>query len=376
MRTITILGSGRVGATIAKDLATQFNVIAIDRNDGVLANLINKKNITPVCADISNPKTLAGVIASADLVVNAVPGFMGYAILKSVIENRKNVVDISFFPENALSLHPLALKNEVTAIVDMGVAPGMNNFLLGYHDQHMHVHTFACYVGGLPKHPKPPFYYKAPFSPIDVLEEYTRPARLMQDGKKLTMPALSAVETIVIENIGSLEAFNTDGLRTLLTNLEHIPNMIEKTLRYPGHIAVIESLKSLGFLDTTPLNEQFNSLSALALTGQILTEQWRLDPDEPEFTVMRVIITGEQNGMPVTHQYDLYDEYDPINDDTSMARTTGFACTAAVNLLLENKFKEYGVIAPETLGANEGSFEYFMNYLEQRNINYKVTTTN
>src|SRR5690606_37773182 len=112
-----------------------------------------------------------------DMVVTAVPGFMGFAILKQVIEAGKNVVDISFSPEDTLQLDALAKEKNITAIVDCGVAPGMSNLVLGRYNEEMTVSNFECYVGGLPKIRKKPFEYKAPFSPVDVIEEYTRPAR-------------------------------------------------------------------------------------------------------------------------------------------------------------------------------------------------------
>ena len=124
----------------------------------------------------------------------AVPGHLGFATLKTIIKSGKNVVDISFSNENFLELDILAKDMGVTAAVDAGLAPGIPNFLLGYHDSEMKINSFEYYVGGLPKNPEPPFFYKAPFSPVDVIEEYTRPARMMVNGIIVTKPALSEIE--------------------------------------------------------------------------------------------------------------------------------------------------------------------------------------
>ena len=102
-------------------------------------------------------------IKDADIVLLAVPGFLGFKALKNIILNRKNVVDISFSPEDTLSLNQLAKENNVTAIVDAGVAPGIPNYILGYHDKSISIDYFEYFVGGLPKKPKPPFNYKALF---------------------------------------------------------------------------------------------------------------------------------------------------------------------------------------------------------------------
>src|SRR5487761_804719 len=227
---ICVLGAGMVGGVIAQDLARQHDVTSVDVSDTVLARLA-KQGINTRRLDIGDAQALAACVQPFALVVCAVPGFMGYRTLKTLLEAGKQVADISFFPEDALELDALAKLRGVTALVDMGVAPGMDNLILGHHDAQMQVSRFECLVGGLPQHPKPPF------SPIDVIEKYTRPARLQRGGRVLTLPALTEREMLEFEGVGTLEAFNTDGLRSLLKTMAHIPEMVEKTLRYPGHVA-------------------------------------------------------------------------------------------------------------------------------------------
>ena len=132
MSKICVLGCGMVGSAMARDLATNHQVIAADKSKQVLSKLKEQAdNITTAVADLSDPDAIADVIADADLVVCAVPGFMGFEVLKTVLSNKKSAVDISFFPENAMDLDYLAKKNDVFAVVDCGVAPGMDNILLG-----------------------------------------------------------------------------------------------------------------------------------------------------------------------------------------------------------------------------------------------------
>src|SRR6476619_3048348 len=119
----------------------------------------------------------------------------------------------------------------------------MSNLILGLHNEEMKITCFECYVGGLPANPQPPFYYKAPFSPIDVIQEYVRPARLVEDGKVVTKPAMSDKELMQFDEVGELEAFNTDGLRSLIITMNHIRDMKEKTLRYPGHHSLIVAMQ-------------------------------------------------------------------------------------------------------------------------------------
>ena len=236
MKNIYQIGAGMVGSAMAIDLSKNHNLFLADYDLNALKTIQSKNsNIQISQLDITDSEALSEWIAPADIVLLAVPGFLGYKALETIINSGKNVVDISFSPENVLDLNILAIEKGVTAIVDAGVAPGIPNYLLGYWDTQLNIESFEYYVGGLPKNPQPPFNYKAPFSPIDVIEEYTRPARMLVDHEIITHPALSDVEKIKFEDAGTLEAFNTDGLRSLLSTMNHIPNLKEKTLRYPGH---------------------------------------------------------------------------------------------------------------------------------------------
>ncbi|MGD8566817.1 MAG: saccharopine dehydrogenase C-terminal domain-containing protein [Gammaproteobacteria bacterium] len=369
MANIIILGAGRIGRTIAMDLAEQHNIQALDIDAHKLDALQESNNAIDVRqVDLLSARSIGKAIEPADLVISAVPGDMGYHTLEAIIQNGKNVVDISFFPEEVLQLNELAKQHDVTAIVDMGIAPGMSNLILGYHDIAMNIDSFFCAVGGLPKNPVPPFNYKAPFSPVDVIEEYTRAARLIVAGKPLTKPPLSDIEPIELPKAGSLEAFNTDGLRTLLTTMRHIPNMVEKTLRYPGHAQLIKALAQAGFFNKEPLTEISSFVRPLDVTVNLLNKQWYLEPKEEEFTVMRITICGKENGTAVCYQYDLYDEYDSNTDTTSMARCTGYACNAAASLILEQGYKHEGINPPELIGKIPAHFDFIMNYLNNRGV--------
>ena len=369
--TIAVLGAGMVGRAIALDLANEHAVTSFDFN---LSNLDllqkSKPALSTIAADLSQFDKYNDWLAPFDMVVTAVPGFMGYQTLEAVINAGKDVVDISFFPEDGLQLDQLAKEKRVTAIIDCGVAPGMSNLVLGRYNEEMNITSFECYVGGLPKERKPPFQYKAPFSPVDVIQEYIRPARLVEAGKVVTKPALSDREIIHFEEAGELEAFNTDGLRSLIYTMKHIPEMKEKTLRYPGHIDLVISLQQAGFFDMRPLLINGIAISPLEFTSKLLVNEWRLEPQEEEFTVMKVIIRGDKDGHPKTIQYDLLDRYDTLTNTSSMARTTGYTCTAAVNLVAQQLFTAKGVFPPELVGKKRECFDFVLEYLRQRRITW------
>lgn len=368
---VIVLGAGMVGRAIALDLAPRYEVTAVDADAQKLARLHQEASLRTVTADLSQPRIVQELIADADLVIGAVPGFLGFQTLKTVIECGKDIVDISFFSEDPFQLDALAKSKNVTAVVDCGVAPGMCNILLGYHNARMSVESYECLVGGLPVKRSWPYQYKAPFSPLDVIEEYTRPARFVENGKLIIREALSDPEYVEFDEIGTLEAFNTDGLRTLLKTMK-IPNMREKTLRYPGHIEYIRVLRETGFFRKDFIEIDGVRVRPLDVTAKLLFPQWRLEPDEPEFTLMRVTIQGIENNQRKEYVYELLDHFDVERKISSMARTTGYTCTAVATLVLERVFTQKGIIPPEYIGADERCFQRVLEYQRERNIIYKL----
>lgn len=376
MSKIIVLGAGMVGSAMAIDLSKKHNVTLTDFNQSVLERVKEKcKSLNIERLDVTDKASLKKAIIKHDLVICAVPGFLGFDTLKSIIESEMNVIDISFFPENSLELDALAKQKNVTAIVDCGVAPGMDNIILGYYNEKMKLTDFECLVGGLPKTKKWPFCYKAPFSPVDVIEEYTRPARYVEQGHEVIREPLTDCEYVDFEKIGTLESFNSDGLRSIIYTMPHIPNMKEKTLRYPGHVEYVRVLKESGFFSQEKIEVAGNKVSPLDFTSKILFNEWKLGETEEELTVMRVTLKGtNKNGDLEEVVYDLHDEYNPETRTSSMSRTTGYTATAAANLFLEGLFKEKGVFPPELVGKHEACFNYFIKYLGERNVIYKKTS--
>ena len=316
MAKIYQIGAGMIGQTMALDLAEGHDVFLGDINiDDVSDKIKNHSSIDLLKVDAQDIKQVSSFILDADIVLLAVPGHLGFKILKTIIECGKNVVDISFSPEDIMDLNRNAIENDVTVVFDAGVAPGIPNYIFGYHNTVEKITSFKYFVGGLPKFPKGPFNYKAPFSPIDVIEEYTRPARMMINGKLITKPALSDIEIINFNNEIELEAFNTDGLRSLLQTMPHVNNM-------------------------------------------------NLEKDEPEFTILKVEIETDEKII----SYELFDEFDEVTKSTSMARTTGYTATATINLILEGLFETKGVFPPENVCINKNIFDFILNYLAKRHV--------
>ncbi|NWF88771.1 MAG: saccharopine dehydrogenase family protein [Ignavibacteriaceae bacterium] len=369
---VLVLGCGLVGRPMALDLANDesFNVTVADINLKNLKKIPASLPIKKMQKDLSNPDQLKSLLKKADIVVNAVPGFMGFNTLKEIIKSKKDVVDIAFFPENPFELDELAKENNVTAIVDCGVAPGMSNLLAGYVNSILDkTETILIYVGGLPVKREYPFEYKAPFSPIDVIEEYTRPARYVENGKLVIRPALSDPELINFDEIGTLEAFNSDGLRTLAETLI-VPNMKEKTLRYPGHIEKMKVLRESGFFSKDEIEINGVKIKPIDFTSKLLFPIWELKEGDEEFTVMRIVIEGEKDKKKIRYTYNLLDRHDKITNIHSMARTTGYTATSAVRMLAKGLFDQKGICPPEFIGQKSECVEFMLKELKDRGVMY------
>ncbi len=368
---IIVLGGGMVGSAMCADLSSDFEVTCADYSSEVLKSIESKQKIKTIQCDFSKTEEVKKVIEPFDLVIGAVPGFLGFEVLKTIIESKKNCVDISFFPEDALLLDELAKKNNVTVVIDCGVAPGMCNMMAGYHFKRMKMTSYECLVGGLPVVRTKPYEYKAPFSPIDVIEEYTRPARYIQDGKLITKEALSEPELLQFEQVGTLESFNTDGLRSLALTMPGVPNMKEKTLRYPGHIDLMRIFRESGLFSKEKIKTKNAEVSPLEVFSKLLFKEWKYQPGEEDFTIMRVTVEGEEGNQQVKYVYTLYDRFNKETGVMSMARTTGYTATAAVRLVLGDKFTRKGISPPEFVGEDQACFDYVVKYLEERKVFYK-----
>ena len=370
-----------VGSVIAADLAATkgWKVHAYDASEESLERCrarceihgAESSAITTDEADLSDTDVVAELIKPADVVVGAMPGRFGLATLETVIRGKKNYCDISFMPEDPRQFHELADKNDVTVVVDMGVAPGMCHLLAGLACETLEeVQKIEILVGGLPRNRHWPFEYKAGFSPHDVIEEYIRPSRVVENGEVVIKEALSEPEFIEFQGIGTLEAFNTDGLRSLVETLD-VPNMVEKTMRYPGHIELMKVFRETGFFDSEEIElKDGTRVRPLDVTAHLLFPKWTFQDMEPDMTVMRVTAEGIHGNVPTRISWDLLDHLDPATGFTSMSRTTAFPAAAITRMIADGTLTCRGVTPPEHLVKHEGIVDTLMGELAKRGIEF------
>lgn len=373
-----VLGGGMVGSVMACDLARdgEFEVTLADRSQQSLAaaqaraGRLGVGPLTTVEADLSDPANIARLVADQDVVLGAIASHLGYGALEAVAGTGKPFADISFMPEDALEHDALAKRSGSCCVVDCGVAPGMSNLLAGWgHARLDRTDKIEIYVGGLPVVRTQPFEYKAGFAPADVIEEYTRPSRVVEHGQIVIKEALTEAEPLEFAGLGTLEAFNTDGLRSLVRTLK-VPHMVEKTMRYPGHAALMAAFRAAGLFSKEPVKVGDEMVVPLELTSRVLFPKWTYAEGEEDLTVMRIEVTGELSGKSTALRWDLADRYSQAEGATSMSRTTALPCTSVARLLVNGTFTQPGVHPPETLGAISGLPERILASLAERDIHF------
>ncbi|MBI4893637.1 MAG: saccharopine dehydrogenase NADP-binding domain-containing protein [Acidobacteria bacterium] len=362
---VTVLGAGLIGKAIVHDLCHDYAVTAVDHSPAALEALSHQP-CGHAALDAFATGALESVAGHADLVVMAMPGAIGHKLLERLVYLGKRVVDISFTEEDPTHLNELAVEHGAVVIPDAGVCPGLSNIVAGYAAAHLfsRLDKYVCYVGGLPREPQGPWFYKNPFAAASVVDEYTRPCRFRIDGQDVVLEPLSDSEEFEFPGVGPLVAFNTDGIRTLLRSLPQVPTLLEKTLRHREHYEFICRLKAAGFL-TAARAQEFT---------EVASPGWKFERGEEDITVMRLLFEGlSKEGAPLRLHFDLLDRYDREARLLSMARTTGYTAAAVARLLLAGGFSEPGVHAPERLGMNGNCYEAILAHLRVRGIEFAQT---
>jgi len=372
-----VLGAGMVGSVMAWDLASDsdFSVTVADRSEDALerTKARSPERLETAVLDLSDLDAVKKAIGPFDIVLGAAASHLGYDLLRTVIECGKNYADISFMPEDAMDHDELAKANGVTAVVDCGVAPGMSNLLCGRAVAALdECSELEIYVGGLPVERRWPFEYKAGFAPADVIEEYTRPSRIVEGGETVVRAALTEPELMDLPGVGTVEAFNTDGLRSIADTLD-VPNMKEKTLRYPGHIEIMRVLRAMGLFSKEPITVGGQQVVPLEVTSALMFPMWTYEEGEADLTVMRVTGAGIKDGVETRITWDLLDYYDPMTKATSMSRTTAFPCAIVARLIARGELARPGVAPPELLGHDEELVERVLAELLARGVQYETT---
>ena len=375
---VLIIGCGNIGSVAAQDIAgstSSIEVVVADKDKAraeQTAKTIARSNISSAQLNIDDKNKTIKLLNDFDLAMGFLPGNLGYQLCKTCIEAQKDLVDVSFMPEDPLTLQDRAKRADVTIVPDCGLAPGISNVLVGHAVTELNrVETVHIMVGGLPEKPVPPLGYVVTWSPESLIDEYTRKAKIVRKGKMAEVEALSGVEEVKFPTVGKLEAFFTDGLRTLTRTIAGAEEMGEKTLRYPGHAEKIRLLEALGFFEDKQFDMGSVRVSPRMVTAKLLGDRLRRT-EVRDLVALRVKVSGLKKGTRKRYVYSLLDRYDEKRKITAMARTTAFPASIVAQLILKKVIKEKGVVPPEKLGMNGGVFQQFWKELKTRKIIIKA----
>ncbi|MAV44284.1 MAG: hypothetical protein CMA30_07410 [Euryarchaeota archaeon] len=347
MTKIFTLGCGLVGKFVARKLVEDGNTVTVIDLE-IPDDIAQLKNIIPLEGDVFE---IIDSIPKNQIIVNMLPGRIGDKVRPKLIQNGHQIIDLAFTLEDPVAYEEIAKQNQCVLLWDVGIAPGLSNMLVKKSENEIgDLNKIHIKVGGNPINKDSNWSYMAPFSPSDVIEEYTRPARIIENGEIITVPALSERHLIDVEYHGKMEAFLTDGLRSVLTSIS-AKEMKEYTVRWPGHIDK--------WLSEGKHMEESD-----------LLEQWKFDSGKKEFTWLEVV-NSNSNGEIRWMVYDCGKD-----GDSSMARTTGLVTAACTILFLENgPLKgcglENGIHPPENL--SQSSIDYIVQYLRNNGVEIKKT---
>jgi saccharopine dehydrogenase-like NADP-dependent oxidoreductase len=373
MKKAVQIGAGLVGSVIANDMSQNFDVTVVDLNEKALDSIKakNPKLKTAVCS-VTDEAKLTEIIKDADIVTAGVTGKFGLAMMKTVLKAGKNLSDISFMAEDFDELNGVAKEKGLTVIPDIGVAPGMSNFLMGRGAALLDdVENATIFVGGIPHKLVPPFNYQITWSAADVIEEYTRPARYVKDFKPVVIEAMGDLDLREFPGVGPLETFITDGLRSLVKNIK-AKNMQERTLRWPGHVEQMRLLRSMGLFGLE--KRKIGGVEAIPrdIACDLLFPLWKMEPakGDRDLTIMRVEVDGYKDRDFVTYTWDLCDKFDERTMVNSMGRCTGFTCSIFAQAIAKGLITTHGALASENLAGSDELYDFVIEEQAKRGIIY------
>ncbi|MEM0141157.1 MAG: saccharopine dehydrogenase C-terminal domain-containing protein [Thermoplasmatales archaeon] len=354
-----VLGGGIVGEGIIYALRNRYEVAVGDVNKERLDYLKGKYDVDTLKIDAENTQ-LSAVMKDYDVISGTLPGKFGLKVIREACKAGVNLVDNSFMPEDFYSLENEVKKAEITVVPDSGVAPGLSNMIVGHiASRYETLENVDIKVGGLPERNIPPLGYKLLFSPMDTLDEYTRKVEIIRNWKTVKAEPGDGIEYFFVNGLGSLEAFYTNGLRSLVKNIK-ARNMTEKTIRFRGHMEKMKMLMDLGFLSDEPTRIAGCNIPPKEVFASLLSRNLNF-PDVPDILYMEVNVTA--SGSPEAIRYQLFDKRDNETGFSAMTRTTGFTNASVTDLVCRGEIKEKGIIAPELIAREERNFKEIISFL-------------
>lgn len=358
---VVVLGAGLMGKEAARDLVKSENVEKVFLADVQVEQVqafidkIQSDKIEGVRLDANNDAELKEVMSKGDVVINALFYSFNEKVARAAVEVGVHSIDlgghIGGATDSVLNLAAEAKAKGITLIPDLGVAPGMINILSGYGASKLdEVKSIKLYVGGIPVVPEGPLKYNIVFSLEGVLDHYTDTSHVVRDGKLHEIPSLTEIEPIHFDEFGELEAFHTSGgTSTLTKTFPNVETLEYKTIRYPGHADKFKVLVDLGLTNKeSKVNVDGKLISTREVLKAALTPGLLLG-DKQDVVLLRVIVSGNKNGEPVSYEYELVTKKDMESQVTAMARATANTISVVAQMIGNEEITKRGVYPPEQI---------------------------
>lgn len=337
-----VLGAGRQGSAIAYDLARNGDaqaVVLADSETAAARRAVERlEQLLPdrtglfaaLTCDVAKSDDVLRVLRGAHVAVSAVPYRYNVDLTDAAITAGCCLCDLGGntpVVRQQLARHERARAAGVSIVPDCGLCPGLGNHLAAHGialmDQPQHV-RIRC--GGLPERPVGPLGYKLVFNFQGLINEYSGRAEFLRDGRKVEVPTLTELETITFDPpVGTCEAAVTSGGTSTCPDsfLGRLQTYDYKTVRYPGHFAIIRAMFELGCFEDVVRLSNGVTIEPKPIVRALLEDRLAL-PDVRDLVVLRVTVEGYRAGQPCTLQYDLLDRHDLATGFSAMERTTGF----------------------------------------------------
>ena len=353
-----VLGSGLQGSACAYDLLQDKDVTEVRLADVHVGHLpeflapYSGPRLIPTPLDVRDHSAVSGAMRQCDAVMSAIPYYFNYDMARLAVQAGVHFCDLGGNTEIVFKQKELdgdARKKNVTVVPDCGLAPGMVNILAQYGIEQLDtVDSVKIFVGGLPQHPEPPLNYMLVYSLEGALDYYTTLSWVLRNGKRTQVQALSEREPVTFDSLGTLEAFHTaGGLSTMAFRYEDkVPTMEYKTLRYPGHAALMEDIRSMGLLSLDPVDVKGTKVVPRdAFIASVMPKLHK--PKGRDLVALRVVVSGKKNGAAASKSFELVDKYDEKHEISAMMRTTGYSLSITGLMQARGQVTPPGVHTPD-----------------------------
>jgi lysine 6-dehydrogenase len=353
-----VLGAGLQGCACAYDLLQDKDVKEVRLADIHVGHLpeflapFSGPRLIPTTLDVRDHEAVLGAMRECDAVMSAIPYYFNFDMARLAVEAGVHFCDLGGNTEIVFKQKELdarAKEKKITVVPDCGLAPGMVNILAQYGIEQLDsVDSVKIFVGGLPQHPEPPLNYMLVYSLEGALDYYTTLSWVLRNGKRTQVPALSEREPVTFDSLGTLEAFHTaGGLSTMAFRYENkVPTMEYKTLRYPGHAALMEDVRAMGLLSLDPVDVKGTKVVPRdAFIASVMPKLHK--PKGRDLVALRVVVSGKKNGAAASKSFELVDKYDEEHEISAMMRTTGYSLSITGLMQARGQVTPPGVHTPD-----------------------------